>query len=93
MEDKPGLVCVRRCSGLLAAEVYRSKLEAWGIPVLLSYESAGPVIGITLDGLGEVAILVPADLAEDAQSLLEEEEAPGEEEETSSPSSAGSSLF
>jgi hypothetical protein len=89
MEDKPGLVCVRRCSGLLAAEIYRSKLEAWGIPVLLSYESAGPVIGLTLDGLGEVAILVPTDLAEDAQSLLEEEAAPGEDEETPLPSSAG----
>ena len=80
MEEKPNLVCVRRCAGLLTAEVLRSKLEAWGIPVLLSYESAGPVIGLTLDGLGEVALLVPAELAEEALSLLDEAEEPDEGE-------------
>ncbi|HNS49788.1 MAG TPA: DUF2007 domain-containing protein [Anaerolineae bacterium] len=91
MEDQPELVCVRRCSGLLTAEVYRSKLEAWGIPVLLRYESAGPVIGITLDGLGEVAILVPAVLADEARSLLEED-APGDDQETTSPGTGNLSM-
>jgi len=78
MTEKPELVCVRRCQGLILAEVYKSKLAASGIPVLLSYESAGPVIGITLDGLGEVALMVPADLADEAAALLDEEQ--GQEE-------------
>lgn len=73
MTNQPDLVCVCRCPGLLLAEVYRSKLEAWGIPVLLSYESAGPVIGITVDGLGEVSLMVPAELADEAQELLQED--------------------
>ena len=80
MADTPDLVCVRRCQGLLLAELYRSKLEAWGIPVLLSYESAGPVIGITLDGLGEVALMVPATFADEAVGLLDEVHEPGEQE-------------
>lgn len=80
MAEKPDLVCVRRCQGLLLAELYKSKLEAWGIPVLLSYESAGPVIGITLDGLGEVALMVPAAFADEAVALLDEEQEPDEPE-------------
>lgn len=72
MPERSELVCVRRCQGLLLAELYRSKLTAMGIPTLLEYESAGPVIGITVDGLGEVAILVPAEMAGEAAELLEE---------------------
>jgi len=63
--------------GQLRAEVIRSKLEAAGIPVLLRYESLGPVMGITVDGLGKVRVMVPAPLAAKARLLLEEEE--GEE--------------
>jgi hypothetical protein len=65
--------------------LYRSKLAAWGIPVLLKYESAGPVFGITIDGLGEVAIMVPAELAAEADGLLNEietDELPDEVEDT-----------
>jgi hypothetical protein len=75
MSEGSELVCVRRCQGLLLAELYRSKLTALGIPVLLLYESAGPVIGITVDGLGEVAVMVPAEMASEASELLEEIEA------------------
>ena len=85
MAEIPDLVCVRRCQGLLLAELYRSKLEAWGIPVLLSYESAGPVIGITLDGLGEVALMVPAAFADEAVALLDEVQEPDEPEGYFSP--------
>ncbi len=76
----PELVCVRKCQGMILAQIYKSKLEGQGIPVLLQYESAGLVYGITIDGLGEVRVLVPADLAEDARALLEDdsEESSGE---------------
>ena len=36
-----------------------SHLESEEIPVLLRYESAGEVFGITVNGLGKVDILVP----------------------------------
>jgi hypothetical protein len=75
MSERRELVCVRRCQGLLLAELYRSKLTASGIPALLQYESAGPVFGLTVDGLGEVALMVPAEMAAEAYELLEDIEA------------------
>lgn len=65
------LVTIHVAMGPLRAEVIRSKLEAAGIPVLLRYESAGLVIGITVDGLGEVKVQVPRELADEARSLIE----------------------
>ena len=70
--DKPGLVTVYTASGQLQAQVFKTKLESAGIPVLLDYESAGLVLGITVDGLGEVRVMVPEDLAEEARALLAE---------------------
>ena len=71
---RPGLTTVRVAQGLLQAEVYKSKLESAGIPVLLGYESIGPTLGITVDGLGEVRVMVPDDLAAEAEALLVEVE-------------------
>jgi len=69
--DPPRLVTIYTSMGLLPAEVIKSKLEAAGIPALLRYQSAGPVIGITVDGLGEVQVLVPEEFKEDALFLIE----------------------
>jgi hypothetical protein len=69
----PGLTEIRVTQGLLNAQVIRAKLELAGIPVLLDYESVGPVIGITVDGLGEVRILVPSRYADEARTLIEEQ--------------------
>ncbi len=66
----PGLVVIHIAQGLLRAQVIKAKLEEAGIPVLLNYESAGPVIGITVDGLGEVRVLVPARQAHRARRLI-----------------------
>ena len=71
--DKPGLVTVHTASGQLQAQVIKTKLESAGIPVLLDYESAGVVLGFTVDGLGEVRVMVPESLAEEARTLLAEE--------------------
>ncbi len=73
-EGLQGLEVVYIAAGQLRAEVIRSKLEAAGIPVLLQYESLGIVMGITVDGLGEVRVLVPAAYAEEARALLDESE-------------------
>jgi len=69
----PDLTVVHRAAGLMKAQVIKAKLEEAGIPVLLDYESAGPIIGITVDGLGQVRVLVPHDRAEEARALIQEE--------------------
>lgn len=70
------LTKIYTAAGLIRAQVIKAKLEAAGIPVLLDYESVGPVIGITVDGLGEVRVLVPRKHAERARHLIEEESGP-----------------
>jgi hypothetical protein len=69
----PELTVVHVAQGLLKAQVIKSKLESAGIPVLLGYESLGPIIGITVDGLGEVRVQVPTRYADEARMLIEEE--------------------
>ncbi|MGD8998024.1 MAG: DUF2007 domain-containing protein [Anaerolineae bacterium] len=68
----PDLTTICKMAGMLKAQVIKAKLEAAGIPVLLDYESLGPVMGVTVDGLGEVRILVPTKDAEEARALIQE---------------------
>lgn len=71
MMSQPGeLVCVCSVQGRMVAQVVKSRLEEEGIPVLLQYESAGPVIGLTVDGLGEVKVMVPEEYAEAAREAI-----------------------
>jgi hypothetical protein len=72
MEEGQELICVRTCQGWDLAQIYKSKLEAAEIPVLLEYESAGLVFGITVDGLGQVRVMVPQPYSEEAKTLLED---------------------
>ncbi len=74
-KTRPGLVEICAVQGELAANVMKSHLESEGIPVLLEYDSAGIVYGLTVDGLGQVRVLVPQELAEDARRIIEPEEA------------------
>jgi hypothetical protein len=69
---QPNLAEVCVTSGLLRAEIVKGKLESNDIPVLLEYESLGPVMGLTVDGLGQVRVLVPEDKLEMAQALLDD---------------------
>ncbi len=55
-----------------AAQIIRARLEDEGIPSALSYESAGIVYGLTVDGLGEVRILVPEAFYEQAKAVLDD---------------------
>jgi hypothetical protein len=70
---KPDFVVVRKVQGELIAQVMKTHLENEGIPVLLQYESAGIVYGLTVDGLGQVKILVPQEFAEEAEQILQED--------------------
>ena len=74
MADKSNFVVISTVQGELFANVIKSHLESEGIPVLLEYESAGIVYGLTVDGLGQVKILVPRELAEEARQIIEPKE-------------------
>ncbi|MBM4431841.1 MAG: DUF2007 domain-containing protein, partial [Chloroflexi bacterium] len=53
--------------GHLRANVIKAKLEAAGIPALLSYDAISVIFGLTVDGIGKVRILVRPEDAEAAQ--------------------------
>ena len=67
---REGMTTVYRTAGLMQAEIIKGRLESAGIRVMLDYESLGRVMGITVDGLGEVRILVPNERADEAKELL-----------------------
>jgi hypothetical protein len=69
MSESEPLVTVRTAN-YMEAQIIKGRLESEGIPVLLSYESAGLVYGITVDGLGAVKIMVPRNLADEAKEIL-----------------------
>lgn len=58
--------------GSMEAEIIKSKLESFKIPVLLRFESAGHIFGITMNGLGKVRIMVPESFLEEARKILAE---------------------
>jgi len=62
------LEVVYRAAGQLEAHIIKGKLESEGIPALLQYESE--VFGLTVDGMGEVRILVPEPQAEKAREVI-----------------------
>jgi len=68
--NRPGLITIYTAFGQLEAHVIKTKLESAGIPALLDYESAGVVLGLTVDGLGEVRVMVPEALAQEAEEVL-----------------------
>ena len=61
---------VARVQGMIEAQPVLAVLRANGIPARTRGEAVGAVYGLTLDGLGEVGILVPAERADEARELL-----------------------
>jgi len=72
------LATVYVAQGLLRANVIQSLLASAGIPVMLRYESVGPVFGITVSGLGRVEVQVPEEWEKEALDLLNAEPRTGE---------------
>ena len=66
-KERWATVCTSR---YMEAQIIKGRLESEGIPVLLSYESAGLIYGITIGGLGEVKVMVPKRMAEEAKEIL-----------------------
>lgn len=52
------------------AEIVKGRLNCEDIPAILRYESAGIIYGLTIDGLGQVEVQVPAHFAQRAREIL-----------------------
>jgi hypothetical protein len=66
-----GEIELLRVQGAINAEPILAALRANGIPARRRGEALGSVYGLTLDGLGEVAILVPIEYEAQAHELLD----------------------
>jgi len=66
------LAVVYVANGHLQAQIIKTKLESEGIPALLQYESLGLIYGITVNGLGEVRVMVPESLIQEARQIIAE---------------------
>jgi hypothetical protein len=73
MGDRSKLVSVYS-GNYLQAQIVKGRLESEGVPALLRYEGAGLVYGVTVDGLGEARVMVPEDLAQEAQAIVADQE-------------------
>lgn len=73
MKNEDPLTTIYVAGNQAEAQIIKGRLENEGIPVLLQYESAGIVYGITIDGLGQVKIQVPSSLAQNAKDILGEQ--------------------
>jgi hypothetical protein len=66
-------VVLEEVGGSFQAEILGGLLEAQGIPVVLSQEGAGrSAYAVTVGPLGQVQILVPAEVLEEARKVLED---------------------
>jgi len=61
---------IATAAGMTQANIIAGRLESEGIPTKLHYEAAGSIYAITIDGLGEVRILVPAADREKTKEVL-----------------------
>jgi len=61
---------VATASGMTQANIIIGRLQSEGIRTKLRYEAAGSIYAITIDGLGEVRILVPVADRERAKEFL-----------------------
>jgi len=70
---EPELAIVYVAQGHMRANVIKSKLEAAGIPAILRYEALSRIYGLTVNGIGQVRVLVRMEDAPEATRLLTEE--------------------
>ncbi|MFA5393557.1 MAG: DUF2007 domain-containing protein [Candidatus Ratteibacteria bacterium] len=65
-------VVICSANGEVEGNIIKGKLESEGIPVMLRQEAIGKFYAFTVDGLGEVKVLVPAHLKEKALKIIGE---------------------
>ena len=59
--------------GMVEAEIVKTKLDSFEIPCMLKFESAGRLMGITMNGLGKVQVMVPVEYLERAKEIINAE--------------------
>ncbi len=64
------LVEVYRSSSEMEAQVIKSLLDSYGIPCLLKSNASPSVHMFTVDGMGEVRVMVSASMAGRARELI-----------------------
>ncbi|MCX6579691.1 MAG: DUF2007 domain-containing protein [Candidatus Aminicenantes bacterium] len=79
MENENDLKELIVVEGLMEAEIIKSKLESFEIPCVLKFESAGRLMGITMNGLGEVQVMVSPGDYEQALEIMNSESDSDEE--------------
>lgn len=72
MNNRPQFIVVYTANGKLDAEMKKAFLESEGIKAMISQESAGSTLGLTMGPLGEVQILVPEHEEMHARQLLDD---------------------
>jgi hypothetical protein len=70
MKPEEKLLTIYKAYGQIEAEIIKGRLNVENIPAMLKYESLGSVYGLTIDGLGQVEVLVPLKYAEQAREIL-----------------------
>ncbi len=70
MGETRGEVEVLRTAGGVNADSIVAALRGNGIPARAHQEALGAVLGLTVDGLGEVSILVPEEYEGQARDFL-----------------------
>jgi hypothetical protein len=70
MEPGDKLVTIYQAMGQPEAEIIKGRLEVEGILAIFKYESLGSVYGLTVNGLGQVKVQVPAKYADRALEII-----------------------
>ena len=70
MSKRKELVEVYKSASEMEAQVIKSLLESYGIPCLLQSNAAPSVHMFTVDGMGEVKVMVWDSIAEKAKKLI-----------------------
>ena len=70
MSEHKEMVEVYRAAGEAEAQVIKGLLENYGIPCLLKSNAAPSVHVLTIDGMGEVKVMVWESMAEKARELI-----------------------
>ncbi len=65
------MIEVYKAKGELEAQVIKGLLESNGIPCLFKSHAASSVHAFTVDGMGEVRVMVPEKAADEARRLIE----------------------
>ena len=71
MTEDCGLAVAYTANGEAEANGIKSALEAAGIPAELKIGAVTKLFPVTVDGLGAVKVMVPADRLEEAKAILE----------------------